>query len=149
MENVGRIKNVAVVLLTTLSSWLGVLALPLGLLVVSNVIDYTTGLIAAPRRGEQRSSDRGFMGIAKKVCSWLLVAVGCMVDAILSYVIDNFGWDVPFTFVVATLVCLWLLANEMLSIIENISDIGVNVPPFLRPVIEWVKKKAEDKAGNN
>ena len=31
----------------------------------------------------------------------------------------------------ASLVAIWLIANEIISILENIGDIGVNVPPFL------------------
>lgn len=140
-DMVGRLKNIAVLVVSGLSAWMGILFLPMVLLVAANVIDYVTGLVAAPRRGQQRSSDRGFTGIAKKVCMWLLVLVGVMVDALIGYAVQTLGWENPLSYFVAVLVCIWLLANELLSILENISDIGVAVPPFLKPLIEWVKKR--------
>lgn len=144
MEKVERIKGWVVVAFTTLTTWLGALALPLGLLVVCNVLDYLTGLGAAPARGQKRSSRLGLAGIAKKVCSWLLVAVGMVTDTLLEYLAQGLGWQPPFSFAVATLVCTWLLANELLSVIENIGDITGEVPSFLRPVISWVKGRTED-----
>jgi toxin secretion/phage lysis holin len=140
-----KVKAVVVMATTALVSWLGALALPLGLLVLCNVIDYATGIVAAPKRGHRRSSDKGIAGIMKKICQWLLVGVGMIMDAMLHYLVDVVGWKIPFSFMVATLVCVWLLANELLSIIENISDITGNVPPFLKPIINWVKHQVEEK----
>lgn len=151
-ELMGKIKTWAVLACSALTAWLGVLALPFGLLVVCNVIDYVTGLIAAPKRNRLRSSKAGFSGIVIKVCSWLLVVVGMVTDTLLAYLAGTLGWQPPFTFPVATLVCVWLLANELLSVVENIGDITGHIPPFLRPIIEWVKQKAgesgENKAGS-
>ena len=131
------------VLPVALASYFGALAIPFGLLMVCNVIDYATGVIAAPKRGQQRSSERGFAGIVKKICMWLLVLVGVVVDMLLAFVSGAFGWALPVSFAAACLVCVWLLLNELISIIENLADIGVSVP-FLLPLVKWVKKKAED-----
>lgn len=139
------VKAGAVAVCTALASWLGVLALPLLLLIICNVADYITGLIAAPKRGEVRNSDRGFGGIAKKICMWLLVGAGVVLDVLLKYLAQGLSWELPFTYAVGCLVAVWLLANELLSIVENISDIGVPVPPFLLPVVRWVKGKAEEQ----
>lgn len=144
MDNIiGKVKVAAVGIISVLIARFGVLVIPLVLLVVSNVIDYATGMMAAKCRGETVNSSAGFKGIAKKVCMWLLVIVGMIVDIALAYGADTLGWSLPFSFLVSCIVCLWQLANELLSIIENISDTGVNIPPFLRPLVEWVKKKCE------
>ena len=76
---------------------------------------------------------------------WLLVLVGFMIDTLLAYLAQTMGWAMPFQFAVACLVCIWLLVNEFISIIENIADLGVEVP-FLMPLVKWVKQKAEDTA---
>ena len=46
-----------------------------------------------------------------------------------------------------------MMCNEIISIIENLSDIGVKIPPFLIPLVDFVKRTAEEKgdsaAGNS
>ena len=149
MENiVEKIKLAIIAVFGALSGWLGALAVPFGLLVLANIVDYGTGLAAAPYRGQQRNSYKGIKGIAKKVCMWLLVGVGAIVDTLLTYCTDGLGWDVPVNFLVGCIVAVWLLTNELISIIENISDIGVDIPPFLVPVVKWVKQKAETTASD-
>ena len=130
-----------------LVSYFGVLAIPFGLLVAANVLDYLTGLAAAPSREQVRNSSKGWRGILKKVLMWLLVAVGVIVDAVLMYTAETLGWEMPFKFMVACVVCLWQLANELISILENMNDAGVPVPGFLMKIIEWIRKGAEDEGG--
>lgn len=137
-----EIKTLAIGAGTALTAWLGILAAPVYLLVLLNLADYATGLAAAPYRGQERCSYRGLRGIAKKVCMWLLVGVGAAVDWLLAFAVEAFGVASPFGCVVACCAAVWLICNELLSILENISDIGVELPPFLRPVVEWVKERA-------
>ncbi|MBS7388704.1 MAG: phage holin family protein, partial [Oscillospiraceae bacterium] len=40
----------------------------------------------------------------------------------------------------------WLIANEIISILENIKDIGAPLPPFLMRLAENVKSQAEKRA---
>lgn len=143
---IGKIKAAVIALFGALAGWMGALAVPFGLLVVANIVDYITGLAAAPYRNEPRSSYKGVRGITKKVCMWLLVVVGVMLDTLLAYCAESLGWSMPVNFLVGCIVAVWLLTNELISIIENISDIGVEIPPFLVPVVKWVKQKAESSA---
>ncbi len=137
------IRAVVVLVFTTLSAWLGHLAIPVYVLVGCNVIDYITGLMAAPHRGERPNSYKGFNGIAKKVCMWILVGVGAMVDILIIYAADHVSQNFKEPFVVAIVVALWLAFNEMISILENIRDIGVTLPPFLLRLVTMLKKKTE------
>lgn len=41
---------------------------------------------------------------------------------------------------------MWLVVNEIISILENMLDIGVRMPPFLLPVIKYIRKQVEAKA---
>lgn len=148
-DHIGAEKNILVLVLGALVSSVVTLAVPFVLLVVCNIMDYATGLAAAKNRGQERKSDRGFRGILKKVLMWLLVALGLVFDLLLYFAAVILGWSLPFNFLVATLVCVWLLSNEAISIIENVSDAGVDVPPFLLPVVNWVKAKAEKEADKN
>lgn len=46
----------------------------------------------------------------------------------------------------ATVVAVWLVVNEIISILENMIDIGVDMPPFLLPIVKYIKKKTEETA---
>ena len=131
-----------------ITSWLGTLALPVYILVACNVIDYITGITAACVRKEQVSSYKGIVGIAKKVFMYLLILVGVFVDLMLQYMFKNLNIPIALPFIVGCIVACWLVLNEMLSILENINDIGVPMPPFLMPLVErirgTVEKKGED-----
>lgn len=142
-----KIKAAFIAFCSALAGWLGILAVPVGVLVVCNIIDYTTGLIAAPYRGKKIDSYRSFRGIAKKVCMWLLVAVGAMLDWLVLYAGDTIGISIPVNFLIACIVAVWLIANEIISILENMADIGVKIPPFLMPLVKNIKKQVEEKAG--
>lgn len=124
---------------------LGILAVPVLILVGCNVIDYATGLLAAKYRRQALDSYKGFRGIAKKVCMWLLVAVGAVMDWLLLYASETVGISLPFAFLVACVVAIWLICNELLSIMENIADIGVPLPDFLMRIVKYVKQQAEGK----
>jgi phage-related holin len=41
---------------------------------------------------------------------------------------------------------VWIICNEIISILENINDIGVTLPPFLMPIVRNLKSQVEDKA---
>jgi phage-related holin len=47
---------------------------------------------------------------------------------------------------VACFVALWLICNEIISILENIADIGVDLPPFLLKIVKNLKSQVESKA---
>lgn len=141
-----RIKAIVVAIGSLLMSALGVLAVPVLLLVTCNFIDYITGLIASKFRNQEIDSYKGIRGIAKKICMWLLVGVGVIVDQLLSYSADVAGIRLPFTFLVACVVAIWLICNEIISILENINDIGVTLPPFLQPIVSNLKSQVEKKA---
>lgn len=141
-----KIKAIATGVLATLTGWLGILAIPMFLLILANLIDYITGIMAGPKRGQTVNSYKSFKGIAKKVCMWLLVAVGAMIDQLILYAGSTIGITLPFTFLVACIVAVWLICNEIISILENMVDIGVKIPPFMAPIVKNIKKQVEDKA---
>lgn len=144
MKNTDRVKLWFVTVLTALNSFLGSLAVPFYILVGANVVDYVTGICAAVYRGEKVSSDVGFHGIAKKVCMWLLVMVGYVLDYCVVAVGHTVNVDISTGCLVSVAVVFWLLANEIISILENISDIGTPLPPFLLKLVEFVRDKTEE-----
>ncbi len=138
-----KVKALVIAAISTLMSWLGILAVPVFLMVGCNVIDYITGIWAAGYRTENVNSYKGIRGI---VCMWLLVLIGAWIDILINHTIEYAGVGIELPFVVATVVAVWLVVNEIISILENMLDIGVHMPPFLLPVVKYIRKQVEDKA---
>jgi len=134
----------ATIIISAIMDFLGILAIPVFLMVGCNLIDYITGLIASKYRNEKMNSYKGMRGIAKKVCMWLLVVVGAIVDELIKYATQTMGFNIQIPFIVATLVAVWIVVNEIISILENIVDIGIDLPPFLMPIVRRIKKEVEE-----
>ena len=145
-----KIKTTLIILISAIMDFLGILAIPVFLMVGCNIIDYITGLMASKYREEQISSYKGIRGITKKVCMWLLVVVGSFIDVIINYAAQYMGIGFKIPFIVATFVAVWIVANEIISILENIIDIDEKIiPPFLMPIVRRIKKEIETIADEN
>ena len=141
----GKEKVAIVLFFSVISGKIGVLAIPIFILVTCNIIDYATGFMAAPYRGQVHTSYKSFKGVAKKVCMWLLVFLGVLMDIMIEYATQQVSWlNISLPFIVATIVTFWLVFNEIISILENVIDIGVEIPPFLMPLAKNIKTKVEE-----
>lgn len=144
-----KFKEIFIAAGTLLSSCLGILYIPVMMLVCCNIIDYATGLCAAKYRSETVNSYKSVKGIAKKICMWLLVAIGAMLDILLCYAADTVGISADIDFIVSSAAAVWLTANEIISILENIRDIGAPLPPFILKIAENVRSESEKKGGKH
>ena len=90
------------------------------------VIDYITGILAAWINCEL-SSHVGFNGIIKKICIFLAVAVAECITHVTGV---NGLRDIAVSF---------YIANEGLSILENLGRIGVPLPEKLIEVLKQLK----------
>ncbi|MDE5758089.1 MAG: phage holin family protein [Allobaculum sp.] len=141
-----KIKATVIAVVSALMSWLGILAVPVLLLLGCNLIDYGTGLAAAKYRNDGISSYKSIRGITKKVCQWLLIVVGAWVDILINYAVECASIEITIPFIVGTVVAVWLVVNEIISILENMIDIGVTMPPFLLPLVRYIREQTESKA---
>lgn len=140
-----KIKGVFTALTSAFFSFFGLLAIPILLLVSTNITDYVTGLLAAKYRGKSIESKIGAKGIFKKIGMWFLVFVGFMMDCLIKYSVAQLGIEMSFDCLIACVVAIWIVCNEIISILENLNDMGVALPPFLQPIIERIKKQTENK----
>lgn len=140
-----KIKGIFTALTSAFFSFFGLLAIPILLLVGTNITDYITGLLATKYRGEKLDSNIGIKGIFKKIGMWLLVLVGFMMDCLVKYSVSQLGIELSFDCLIACVVAIWIVCNEFISILENLNDMGVALPPFLQPIIERIRKQAENK----
>ena len=125
------INDVISVVLTTIIYLLGGFDIALQSLIIVIVIDYLTG-IASAIYNKELSSKIGFKGIIKKFCYLLVVA--------LSVVIDNLTGQ---SGIIRSLVIYFFVANDGLSIIENMAEMNVKLPNKLIDSLEQIRKKGE------
>ena len=128
--------------IAALTSYLGIVAVPVTVLVFAMIIDYITGMISAWHSSEL-SSKKGIFGIIKKTSYLALVCVGMGVDWLIYSGIKQVGIDLDYTIFFGLLVTIWLIINELISILENLGSIGVPLPKFLFAVIKRLKNHTE------
>ena len=113
-----------------LTSLLGGWDMALQVLVLFVVLDYITGLVAA--YGEQNLNSRvGFRGIAKKILLFVPVAVAYWLDMLL-------GQEI-----LRSLAIFFYIANEGLSMMENLGRAGVPFPEQIQEALEQLKGDGE------
>ena len=125
------INNVFSVILTTIIYLLGGIDIALQSLLIVIVIDYLTG-IASAIYNKELSSKMGFKGIIKKFSYLLVVALSVVVDNLLGQ-----------SGLIRTLVIYFFVANDGLSIIENMAEMNIKLPQKLIDALEQIKKKGE------
>lgn len=123
--------NIASVLLTTIIYLLGGMDIALKSLIVIMMIDYITG-VASAIYNKKLSSKIGFKGIIKKFSYLCIVALSVVIDNLISQ--DG---------VIRTLVIYFFVANDGLSIIENMSEMDIKLPKKLVDSLEQIKGKGE------
>ena len=131
--------------LAVISSYFGVLVVPLIILTLVMIIDYATGMTSAWEKKEL-SSKKGINGIIKKVSYFALVAVGMVMDWVILSVLERSGihWDMQY--LIGLTVTCWLIINELISILENLGTIGVPLPKFLIKIARRLKSTVEKTA---
>lgn len=142
------LKGAFTVALAAVGSYFRQLAVPVILLAVVMVLDYATGLASA-WIGRRLSSRSGLIGIIKKLGYMVLVAVAAVVDWVIQISAEQAGITVALPSIFALLTTIWLTLNECISILENLHEIGVPVPPFLLAVIQRLKKGTENSGGSD
>lgn len=106
----------------------GELTTPLIVLLIFMGMDYITGLIKAYIT-KQLSSKVGLKGLFKKILILIIVSFCCMIDKLTgtSGLLRNF-------------VIFYYIVNEGLSILENISASGIELPDKLKDALLQVSK---------
>lgn len=129
-------------------SYFGMLAVPVLVLLIAMVIDYVTGMIKAYMQA-QLCSKTGVKGILKKLCYMAMVAVGAVVDYLLQSAFVQAGIDLHIEMFCGLLVAIWLIINELISILENLAVIGVPGFPTLNKLLQRLKTVVENQGSTD
>ena len=101
-------------------------------LLVAIVLDYVSGIIKAFVL-KQLSSSIGFKGILKKFGVLVVVALAVLIDRVTGE-----------SGAIRTLVIYYFVANERLSIIENMGLAGLPIPKSIKEALKALKKQGDD-----
>lgn len=125
------IDTISSFILTGLVFLLGGFDIALQCLLIAIALDYISGIVKAFTT-KTLSSSIGFKGILKKIGVLLLVMVAVLIDNVTGQ-----------TGAIRTLVIYYFVANEGLSIIENLSIAGVPIPKTLKKALKALRKENE------
>lgn len=121
--------SIIAVVLTSFVYLIGGLDVAVIALLVAIVLDYISGVIKGYVT-KQLSSQTGFRGIVKKVAILIIVMLAVLVDRVTGD-----------TGAIRTLVIYYFVANEGLSIIENLGQAGVPIPQSIKKALKALKKE--------
>lgn len=126
------LNNILSVILTTFIYLLGGVDVALQCLLIMIILDYISG-IASAIYNKNLDSKVGLKGILKKFMYLLIVCVSVIIDKI----VGNTG-------AVRTLVIYFFVANDGLSIIENMGKMGIPLPKKLIDTLNQLKNKGDE-----
>lgn len=134
MDKIGIDKNISLVAseVATIFIYLfGGIDVALTCLIVAIVLDYVSGMIKAYNK-KQLSSKIGFSGILKKI--------GILILVMLSVLVDRVTGD---TGAIRTLVIYYFVANEGLSVLENLGESGIPIPNAIKKALKVLKDQSK------
>ena len=106
-------------------------------------LDFVTGLItgamgvSSKTEGGRLSSRAAFEGLMRKVMVLLVVLLAVLLDLAVQT-----GAGVSFSAVTGA-TCLWFIASEVVSILENAAHMGLPVPEVLAKALEVMRGSEE------
>ena len=142
MKNV--IQTLFAAALGALAAYFHVLLIPLCVLTAVMLMDYISGMAAAWST-KTLNSRAGVAGIVRKVGYLALVAVGMAVDYLITSALLQVGVDLQINDCFGMIVTIWLIINELISILENLGRIGIPLPDFLVRIVNRLKNNVENQ----
>lgn len=127
-----------------IAAYLNILLVPLIVLIVVMIIDYLSGMAQA-YVSHTLNSRIGVIGILKKVGYLATVSVAVIADYIISEALMLLGTDIKLSYYIGLVVTIWFIINELISILENLAEIGTPIPKFLTKIIKRLKVTVEKK----
>lgn len=131
IEIVTRYNMIIGMIVTVLTAVFGEFWYLFAVFLVFNVCDWLSGWYKA-RKFKNECSQAGLRGLIKKLWYWVLILVAFLISLVFGELGREFlGINLDFLSFVGWFTLASLLVNEARSILENLVEIGVNVPVFL------------------
>ncbi len=101
-----------------------------------NVVDYVTGWAKAKFYNKNESSYKGKIGIIKKLGYWITITIAFFVAFMFHRFGVYFNINLDFMQFLGWLTLASYIINEIRSILENLTEMKVNVPKWLLKGLE-------------
>lgn len=73
------------------------------------------------------------------------MVVAGVVDYLICTGLAAANVNIGFTYCCGLIVTIWLIINELISILENLSELGTPIPKFLVNIVRRLKNTVENK----
>ena len=127
--------------------------LPLIILVaVAIALDVASGLIRAAATGEAITSKKGTRGFWKKMILLFSMAFAFFLDIATPVLLEIVNIKLPFekTLLFGSIVCVYIVLNESISIAENIIKTNNKaLPKWLKKLLQGAKDEIDKKEVSN
>jgi toxin secretion/phage lysis holin len=131
MEKVSySIKSVGGVVVSILTLLFGQFWFLFAFYLALNIVDWLTGWAKARKKGEG-SSAIGIRGIVKKTGYWLLIAIAFGCSFVFAKMGEVLSINLSFMIWLGWYTLAILSVNELVSILENLVELGYKVPFFM------------------
>ena len=114
-------------------------------LLLCNVVDWNSGWMKSSMKGES-CSRVGAIGAMKKVWYWVVIGIAFFIGFSFEQMGQTIGISLAFMNMVGWFVLANYLVNEIRSILENLVEMGVDVPAFLVKGLQVTSEKIEQAA---
>lgn len=104
------------------------------ILVIFIIMDYLTGVGLAIKE-RQLNSEIGSKGLLKKAAIFIVIILAAQLDRIVDNPVNLFR----------TSAGLFYIANEGISITENIGKLGAPLPAFIKKALEQLRGKNDEE----
>lgn len=114
----------------------------LAVMTIDYITGITCGLMGKSPKTETGglSSSEAFKGLLKKALIIFIVLLAALLDKAISMGIGDVQFEA-----VAGATCLWFIASEGFSIIENAASMGIPIPRVLIQALEIMRSKGDGK----
>lgn len=109
------------------------------------VMDVISGLIRAAATGEAITSEKGTRGFWKKIALLFSMIFAFFLDLAVPYILDVVNISIPKMLLFGSIVGVYIILNESISITENILKANRHsVPKWLKKLLTGAKNKIDD-----
>ena len=141
---------------TLISAYIGnifeIISPAIVLLMFLMIVDYISGMLASKKEAIEYpnnkkygwSSRKSIIGIYKKIGYILTVLVAIITDYVIYELLRKMGIEYQVKTLFGFLVTIWLIINELLSILENAGRMGAMLPKFLHNLLSELRKDIDE-----
>lgn len=121
------------------------------------IVDYISGMLASKKEALEHPNDENYgwsskksiIGIYKKLGYIIAICVAVSTDFIIRKYFQELNYTYEYDTAFGTLVAIWFVLNELLSITENAGRMGAPLPAFLKKILSQLKDNIDENKNDS